>query len=105
MILDTLEKEPVSMVFVNDMEGKLKDQITLEYWMCPLNHWAYKFLIKLEKILVNFEKKVTFVPKIKFMDMKDKNSDDLLWTKCYSKGEFCSESKTMPLEALDEGIW
>ncbi len=42
------------MIFVNDMEGKLKNKINLEYWICPLNHRAYKFLIKLKGILEKF---------------------------------------------------
>lgn len=42
----------------------------MEFWICPLNHRAYKFLVKIKDILSKFENKINFIPKIKFMDMR-----------------------------------
>lgn len=33
------------MIFKNDLDGTVKNNIRLEYWIGPYNHRAYKFLV------------------------------------------------------------
>lgn len=41
---------------------------------------------------------------MKFLNLKEKHSEEYLRSRCYSKGEFCSAEKDFPFETLDEGI-
>ena len=92
------------MIFRNDLEGKVKNTINLEYCICHINQRAIKFLVKFKDILKKFETRVNFVPRVKFLDLKGKHSDEYLKTKCFAEGEFCSTSKDNPFESLIEGI-
>lgn len=47
LVWETLKNQAVFMIFKNDLGGKARNKLELEYWVGPLNHKAYKFLVQL----------------------------------------------------------